>query len=124
MRLQQLHSLLRTSSIVLVANLELDSRQDGNDDGKHNTHGVAVAVAVQLERGVVDVVHDGIGAVVGAAGRQQLDQRKALERVDGGEREGRLSASDFISHRFKIEQINEALEAVKRNEVIKTVLTF
>ena len=35
-----------------------------------------------------------------------------------------LSASDFISHRFKIEQINEALEAVKRNEVIKTVLTF
>ena len=39
-------------------------------------------------------------------------------------REGRLSASDFISHRFKIEQINEALEAIKRNEVIKTVLTF
>ena len=26
-------------SIILVANLELDSRQDGNDDGKHNTHG-------------------------------------------------------------------------------------
>lgn len=39
-------------------------------------------------------------------------------------REGKLSASDFISHRFKIDQIDEALAAVRRNEVIKTVLTF
>ena len=31
------------------------------------------------ECSVVDVVHDGIGAVVGAAGGQQLDQREALE---------------------------------------------
>ena len=31
---------------------------------------------------MVDVVHDGIGGVVRAAGRQQLDQREALEGVD------------------------------------------
>ena len=71
--------------IILVAQLELDSRQNGDDDCQHHTHCVAVAVAVQLEGGVVDVVHDGIGAVVGAAGSQQLDQRKALEGVDGGD---------------------------------------
>ncbi len=81
----QLHSFPAPPLIILVAQLELDRRQDGNDDRQHHAHGVAVAVAVELERSVVDVVHDGIGAVIGAAGRQQLDQRKALERVDGGD---------------------------------------
>ena len=37
----------------------------------------AVTIAVELECSVVDVVHDGIGAVVGAAGGQQLDQCEA-----------------------------------------------
>lgn len=39
-------------------------------------------------------------------------------------KEGKLSASDFITHRFKIEQITEAFAAVKRGEVLKAVLTF
>lgn len=38
--------------------------------------------------------------------------------------EGKLRASEFISHRYRINQIDEALEAVKRGEVIKTVMTF
>jgi alcohol dehydrogenase len=38
--------------------------------------------------------------------------------------EGTLSASDFITHRFKIEEIEEAFAAVKRGEVLKCVLTF
>lgn len=38
--------------------------------------------------------------------------------------EGKLSASDFITHRFSINEIEEALAAVKRGEVIKTVMTF
>ena len=38
--------------------------------------------------------------------------------------EGRLSASDFITHRFKIEEIEEAFAAVKRGEVLKCVLIF
>ena len=71
--------------IVLIAQFELDRRQDCDDDRQHNAHCIAVAVAVQLECGVVDVVHDGVGAVVGAAGRQQLDQCEALEGVDGGD---------------------------------------
>ena len=71
--------------IILTAKLELDSRQDGDDNGQYNAHCVAVTIAVELERGVVDIVHDGIGAVVGAAGGQQLDQREALEGVDGGD---------------------------------------
>ena len=74
-----------TSLIILVAHLELDSRQNGDDHRQHNAHGVAVAVLVLLEGGVIDVVHDGIGLVVGAAGSQQLDQCKALEGVDGGD---------------------------------------
>lgn len=52
------------------------------------------------------------------------EEKRAMIALAEWIREGRLSASDFISHRFKIEQIGEALEAVKRNEVIKTVLTF
>lgn len=38
--------------------------------------------------------------------------------------EGKLSASDFITHRFEIGQIEEAFAAVKRGEVLKCVLTF
>lgn len=38
--------------------------------------------------------------------------------------EGKLSASDFITHRFTIEEIEEAFAAVKRGEVLKCVLTF
>ena len=74
-----------TSLIILVAHLELDSRQNGDDHRQHHAHGIAVTVLVLLEGGVVDVVHDGIGLVVGAAGSQQLDQCKALEGVDGGD---------------------------------------
>lgn len=38
--------------------------------------------------------------------------------------EGKLSASEFITHRFSIYQIEDALAAVKRGEVIKTVMIF
>ena len=77
--------MFRTSLIILVAQFELDSRQNGDDHRQHHAHGVAIAVLVLLEGGVVDVVHNGIGLVVGAAGGQQLDQCKALEGVDGGD---------------------------------------
>lgn len=52
------------------------------------------------------------------------EERKAMTLLAEWVREGRLSASEFITHRFKIEEIHEALAAIKRNEVIKTVLTF
>jgi L-iditol 2-dehydrogenase len=39
-------------------------------------------------------------------------------------REGKLKASDFVSHRFPMDQISQAFEAVKRGEVIKALLTF
>lgn len=52
------------------------------------------------------------------------EERAAMATLAGWIKEGRLSASDFITHRFKIEEIHEALAAIKRNEVIKTVLTF
>lgn len=51
-------------------------------------------------------------------------ERAAMNTLAGWIGEGRLSASDFITHRFKIEEIHEALAAIRRNEVIKTVLTF
>ena len=46
--------LLYTS--ILTAKLELDSRQDGDDNGQHNAHCVAVTIAVELECSVVDIV--------------------------------------------------------------------
>lgn len=52
------------------------------------------------------------------------EEKAAMQPLAQWIREGKLSASDFISHRFRIDQIDEALEAVRRGEVIKTVLTF
>lgn len=37
---------------------------------------------------------------------------------------GKLKAEEFVSHRFKISEIAEAFEAVRRNKAIKVTLTF
>lgn len=52
------------------------------------------------------------------------EERAAMITLAKWINEGKLSAKDFISHRFKIEQFDEAFEAVKQGKVIKTVLTF
>ena len=39
-------------------------------------------------------------------------------------REGKLSASEFITHRFSIEQIGDALQAVRDRKVIKALLSY
>ena len=52
------------------------------------------------------------------------EERAAMTTLAQWIREGKLSASEFISHRFKIEEINDAYEAIKRNEVIKAILSF
>lgn len=52
------------------------------------------------------------------------EEKAAMQPLAQWIREGKLSASDFISHRFRIDQIGQALEAVRRGEVIKTVFTF
>jgi len=39
-------------------------------------------------------------------------------------REGKLTAAEFITHEFPIEQINDALDAVKRGEVIKVLMRY
>ncbi|MEG1585898.1 MAG: zinc-binding dehydrogenase [Bacteroidales bacterium] len=52
------------------------------------------------------------------------EEKAAMETLTQWISEGKLSASEFISHRFKIDQIQDAFEAIKRNEVIKAVLTF
>ncbi|MGL4293601.1 MAG: zinc-dependent alcohol dehydrogenase [Bacteroidales bacterium] len=52
------------------------------------------------------------------------EERAAMVTLAQWIREGKLSASEFISHRFPIGQIQDAFDAIKRNEVIKAVLTF
>ena len=39
-------------------------------------------------------------------------------------RQGKLAASEFITHRFPIEQIAVALEAVRSRKVIKALLSY
>lgn len=52
------------------------------------------------------------------------EEKAAMTTLAKWIQEGKLSASEFISHRFTIDQIHDAYDAIKRNEVIKTVLTF
>ena len=52
------------------------------------------------------------------------EEKAAMITLSKWIEEGKLSASDFITHRFKMDQIEEAFEAVKRGEVLKCVLTF
>ena len=52
------------------------------------------------------------------------EERVAMRTLARWIREGNLKASDFVSHRFRMDNIIEAFDAVKRGEVIKAILTF
>ena len=48
----------------------------------------------------------------------------AMEPLCEWIREGKLRAAEFITHEFKLEEINAALNAVKSGKVIKALLTY
>ena len=50
------------------------------------------------------------------------EEKAAMTTLAQWIEEGRLSASDFITHRFKIEEIEEAFAAVKRGEVLLSLI--
>jgi len=52
------------------------------------------------------------------------EERVAMRVLSRWIREGKLKASDFVSHRYRMDKIAEIFEAVKRGEVIKAILTF
>ena len=51
-------------------------------------------------------------------------ERAAQQPLCDWIRQGKLKAEEYISHEFKIEQINEALGAVKTGEVVKALLRY
>ena len=51
-------------------------------------------------------------------------ERAAMEPLCDWIRSGKLAASEFITHEFKLEDINEALAAVKTGEVVKALLVY
>lgn len=71
--------------IVSLRHFELDGGENGDDEGQNHADGTGIAQVVEPVRGVVDLVHDGHGGVQRAALGQQLNQREALEGVDGGD---------------------------------------
>lgn len=52
------------------------------------------------------------------------EEKAAMTTLSQWIREGKLSASEFISHRFMMTDIDNALEAIKQGEVIKSVFKF
>ncbi len=51
-------------------------------------------------------------------------ERAAMAPLCEWIRDGKLAASEFITHEFKLEQIADALDAVKTGEVIKALLVY
>jgi threonine dehydrogenase-like Zn-dependent dehydrogenase len=51
-------------------------------------------------------------------------EREAQRPLSQWVREGRLSAGEFVTHEFPVAQIAEALEAVRRGDVVKCLLKF
>ena len=52
------------------------------------------------------------------------EEREAMKTLSHWINEGKLKASEFVSHRFQMDRIDEAFEAVKNGKVIKALLTF
>ena len=51
-------------------------------------------------------------------------ERAAMEPLCEWIREGTISAAEFVTHEFPVEQINDALDAVSRGEVLKALLRY
>ena len=51
-------------------------------------------------------------------------ERAAQEPLCKWIRQGKLSADEFVTHEFQVEQINDALEAVQGGDVIKAILRY
>ncbi len=51
-------------------------------------------------------------------------ERAAMEPLCEWIREGKISAAEFVTHEFPVEEINDALEAVRRGEVLKALLRY
>lgn len=51
-------------------------------------------------------------------------ERTAMEPLCEWIRQGHVSAAELVTHEFPVEQINDALEAVKRGEVLKALLRY
>jgi threonine dehydrogenase-like Zn-dependent dehydrogenase len=51
-------------------------------------------------------------------------ERSAQEPLCQWIREGKLRAEEFITHEFPIRQVNEAIQAVRSGQVIKTILRY
>ena len=51
-------------------------------------------------------------------------ERAAQEPLCDWIRQGKIRADEFLTHEFPLEQVNEALEAVRSGEVIKTLLRY
>jgi threonine dehydrogenase-like Zn-dependent dehydrogenase len=51
-------------------------------------------------------------------------EKEAQEPLGDWIRQGKLAASEFITHRFHVDQISDALEAVNQRKVIKALLSY
>ena len=54
----------------------------------------------------------------------RLFEKEAQETLSNWVREGKISGKDFITHRFPIDGINDALDAVSQRKVVKALLTY
>ncbi|MBR5627437.1 MAG: alcohol dehydrogenase catalytic domain-containing protein [Thermoguttaceae bacterium] len=51
-------------------------------------------------------------------------ERASMEPICHWIRQGKLSAAEFVTHRFPVENINDALNAVKSGQVLKCLVDF
>ena len=54
----------------------------------------------------------------------RLYEKEAQSQLSQWVREGKLSGSEFITHRFKIDDIADALATVRQRKVVKALLTY
>ena len=54
----------------------------------------------------------------------RLFEKEAQETLTEWVRKGSISGDDFITHRFPIDEINDALVAISQRKVVKALLTY
>jgi len=57
--------------------------------------------------------------VVGSLGCRPVDYPRAIEMV----RQGRIKLTELVTHRFPLDQINDALDMLRSGNAIRVVVT-
>ena len=98
--------------------MQVASAITSNDRGRN----VLVGVPPHDARLPLDTMPLHFGKVITGSHGGDADPDRDIPRLVRLQQAGRLELTNMLSHRFRLEDVNDALDAMRRGEVVRSVL--